>query len=175
MQTKSWILVGGLAALAGCATTTSVPAGRSGLTPKEQKGLAVATLKKGVAYERFWRRPGVKVGLVKWAEERSYVVREAPPAVLEAIRDEVGRVNRNARPGEDVYVSVGVFQWRTRWFGRAPEVGVEVIGRDRAGQLLWVGTGIVRPSSDAPASLADTEETLVAREVARRLGKELGL
>ena len=36
-------------------------------------------------------------------------------------------------------MTVAVFAWERPWFGRAPRVDYEIVGRDRAGQVVWMG------------------------------------
>jgi hypothetical protein len=93
---------------------------------------------------------------------------------MEALRDEIGRLNQTPRQGEDVGVGVVVFFHDRRWFGRR-EIGIEVTGRKRSGELVWAGVARLSPSESYATSAADGEEILVARELATRLRKELGL
>ena len=112
--------------------------------------------------------------LIKWSEDRSSAVPAAPRTLLEAVRDEVGRLNRTPRKGEDVIVAVTVFTWDRTWMGRR-KVGVELAGRTRSGQLLWAGLASLRLSTQYASSAADGEDVLVARQLVDKLRKELGL
>ena len=116
---------------------------------------------------------GCRIGLIKWSEHQSQWVKEAPAGLLDLIRDEIGRVNRGEGDGETVFVSVTVFRWERGVFGRAPRVGYEVIVRDRAGQVIWLGLDRVVVPRERALNLAETDELLLAREVGRKLRAEL--
>jgi hypothetical protein len=161
--------------LVACAGPTTFHRGPTGLNDREQRALLAANRVRPDGFARFWRRPNCDFGLVKWSEERSLAVKQAPGNLLGLIRDEVGRVNRKPREGETVFVSVTVFEWETRFFGRPPHVGYEVIGRDRAGQIIWVAQDRITAPRETALNLAETDELLVAREVGRKLRVELGL
>jgi hypothetical protein len=159
----------------GCASSSAFHEGRTALVAKEKTALLGARPKSDGGFQRFWRRPGVAIGVVKWSEETSSSVDGSPRDLLQAIRDELGRVNRVARTGEDVHVTVIVFRWKAGIFSSTPEVGYEVVGRDRAGQVLWMGEDVVHPSRSLAANLAEGDEAIVAREVGRKIRKELQL
>jgi hypothetical protein len=164
-----------LFSLHACASSSSFHEGPTALAPKERTALAATVRKQNGGFERFWRRPGVAIGIVKWSEDRSSAVPSAPLDLLQAIRDEVGRANRSNRAGEAVYVSVTVFGWKRSLFSRTLEVGYEVVGRDRVGQVLWMGEDMVRPTRDFALNLAESDQQIAAREIGRKLRKELGL
>jgi hypothetical protein len=79
-----------------------------------------------------------------------------------------------AHAGETVFVSVAVFEWKKRWFGLAPRVGYEVVGRDRAGQIIWMGEDRMIAPRKLAAHAAEGDEVVVARELGRKLRAELG-
>jgi len=159
--------------LPACASS-GLHKGPTALVHTEKAALAGAPEKKDGGFGRFWPKAAVRgVGLLKW-DVRSTATAGAPAELLELIRDEVGRLNQKARAGEDVLVSVTVYRVERRFFGGL-EVGVEVVGRDSGGRLVWAGDEVVRPKAEQARNLADTAEVIVAREVARKLGKELGL
>jgi hypothetical protein len=112
---------------------------------------------------------------MKWSVDGSRTVPGAPADLLELIRDEVGRVNANPRRGEVVFVTVTVFEWERRFFGRAPRIGYEIVGRDRAGQIIWMGEDRFVAPRESALNLSEPDELLVAREVGRRTKTELGL
>lgn len=161
--------------VSGCATAESFGGSTSGLTAKERGSLAAIPSKSDGGFQRFWRRPKTPTpGLIKWSEDRSRTTKDAPGGLLEAIRDEVGRLNQVQRAGGEVLVAVVVYRYQRGWFA-GTVVSYEVLGRAPAGELLWAGVDSVRPGADMALSLSDSEEVIVAREVARRLRKELGL
>jgi hypothetical protein len=152
-----------VAASVSCAGTPVFHDGPTGLNGRESRALLAAARGRPGGFERFWLRPGCRPGLIKWAGDRSHAVAQAPPALLGLIRDEIGRVNRLSRDGETAFLTITVFEWTRRMFGRPPRVGYEVVGRDR----------LVVPRERA-LDLAETDELLVAREIGRKLGAELG-
>jgi hypothetical protein len=163
-----------VAACTACAPRPALHAGPTSLSAREGRALLAAKRTRADGFERFWLRPRCRPGLIKWSAERSRAVNEAPPALLEVVRDEIGRLNRTPGEGEIVSLSVTVFEWKRRIFGLPPRVGYEIVGRDRAGQVLWLGQDrMVAPRNQA-LGLADTDEVLVAREIARKLRRELG-
>jgi hypothetical protein len=163
-----------LCGVAGCAGKTTFHGGPTGLSPREQRALVAASRVRPEGFDRFWLRRSCPFGLVKWSEERSRSVEGSPAGVLDLIRDEVGRVNRGNVLGETVYVNVVVYMWRERWFGRGARVGYEIVGRDRAGQIIWLGEDRVSVVREKAANLAEGDEVLLAREVGRKLSAELG-
>jgi hypothetical protein len=159
----------------GCASSATLHTGKTTLASRERAVLARSAVRESDGFRRSWRRRGVQIGLVKWDGDRSSSVAAAPRELLQAIRDEIGRLNRYQRAGEEVRLSVTVFEWRRAFFTGTPEVGYEVVGRDRAGQLLWMAEDVIHASSRLAVTLAEEHEQIVARELARRLKKELGL
>jgi hypothetical protein len=160
--------------LGACAGANAFHDGPTGLDHREQRALLAATRGRPDGFARFWLRPRCRFGLVKWSEEKSRAVKAAPSGLLDLVRDEVGRVNRASGDGETVFVSVTVFHWERRWFGRSPLVGVEVVGRDRAGQVIWMGEDRLAVPRQKALNLAEPDELLLAREVGRKLKLELG-
>jgi hypothetical protein len=163
-----------VAASVSCAGTPVFHDGPTGLNGRESRALLAAARGRPGGFERFWLRPGCRPGLIKWAGDRSHAVAQAPPALLGLIRDEIGRVNRLSRDGETAFLTITVFEWTRRMFGRPPRVGYEVVGRDRAGQVLWLGQERLVVPRERALDLAETDELLVAREIGRKLGAELG-
>jgi hypothetical protein len=162
-------------ALAGCATSTPPTAVRTGLTDTELQTVRRAAASRDGSFDRFWRaRQGARPGLLKWSEAHSSAVPVAPPALLEIVRDELGRLNAVSRSGADVQVGVTIFRCERRWFGRR-EIGIEVAGRSGEGALVWAGVVTLSPSSAFARTAADSDEVLVARELVARLRRELGL
>ena len=168
-------VVGSIIAVSlGCTGPPVRHDGPSSLTERESVALLAAARRTAGGFERFWLRPACRPGLIKWAGERSRAVPAAPPALLELTRDEIGRLNRVQHEGETVFVTVTVFQWNRRMFGWSPRVGYEIVGRDRAGQVVWLGQDRMVVPRERALDLAETDERLVAREIGRKLRTELG-
>jgi hypothetical protein len=163
-----------LVIVCACANSASFHPGPTGLNGREQRALLATTRAQPGGFARFWLRKNCQLGLVKWRSDKSQAVKGAPPLLLDLIRDEVGRVNRKAADGETAYVEVTVYEWNRRWFGRPPRVGYEVVGRDRAGQILWLAEDRFAVPRDRAVTAADADELIVAREVGRKLVLELG-
>lgn len=160
----------------GCAT------GPSPLPRAEQSSLdnaELTPLKKLQAdssgLERFWLRDGVAIGTIKWDVARSRAEASAPKELLQAIRDEVGRLNQAERAGEDIWITVNVYHWSVGLFSSTPRARIELIGRDRAGQVVWMGQGEIAAHSKLAKTLADSRAVIVAQEVVRKLREELAL
>jgi hypothetical protein len=120
---------GGVAALltvfcGSCASGPGFHQRLTGMNVREQRALLSASRNRADGFERFWARPNCRFGLVKWSDQQSRSVEEAPGALLNLIRDEIGRVNRAVAEGEIVFVTVIVFRWQRRLFGRAPRGGL---------------------------------------------------
>lgn len=161
--------------IAACATATPLPAdSQTVLSPDERKPLALIR-PDSAGLERFWKRPGVNLGIIKWDSTHSKVLRGAPPDLMRALRDEAGRLNQTERPGEDVWLTLNVYRWTTSIFSKIPRASVEVVGRDRAGQVVWMGQGQIIAEPRYAESLADSPAQIVASETVRRLRAELGM
>jgi hypothetical protein len=162
------------AALAACARPPMFHPGPTGLSAREQRALLAAGRGRPGGFERFWRRASCRPGLVKWSPAQPRSVADAPPTLAGVIREEIGRVNRGWHEGETVFVTVAVFEWERRLFGRGPRVGYELVGRDPAGQVVFLAEDRMASPRESAVNLAETDEILVAREIGRKLRKELG-
>ena len=169
------VLLGVAAVAAACASTARFHPGATSLDAREQRAMMAVGRGRPDGFQRFWLRPKCQPGLVKWSVARSRSVPDAPAGVLDLIRDEIGRVNARPRGGEVVFVTVAVFGWERRWFGRAPRIGYEIVGRDRAGQVVWMGEDSLVAPRESALNLSEPDELLVAREIGRKLKAELGL
>jgi hypothetical protein len=159
----------------GCASGPRFHEGPTALGATERALLLAAAPKRDGGVTRFWRKAGVRTGLIKWAAGTSRAPSGAPPEMLQAVRDELGRLNQTSRAGETTYVTVTVFRWERGFWSHVPEAGCEIAGRDGAGRALWIGEDTVRADPELAKTLADGEELIVARELVRKLRKELGL
>jgi hypothetical protein len=172
---RAQVVIGAVMLASACATAPQFHSGPTSLSGPEQRAMLAAPRSEAGWFERFWLRPGCQLGVIKWSEERSQAVAAAPPGLLDLVRDELGRLNRKKRAGEVVYVSVTVFEWRNRIFGLAPRVGYEVIGRDRAGQIIWMAEDHMVAPRELAKTLVEGDDLVVAREVGRKTRMELGL
>lgn len=156
-----------------CAGPSALPKARQS-TLSVQELAPLARLKSDDSgLERFWKREGVAVGKVKWDSNRSRTTAAAPADLMQEIRDEVGRLNQADRAGEDIWLTVNVYQWKKRLFSTTPRASVEIIGRDQVGQVVWMGQGEIIAKEELAESLADSHVTIVAKELVRRLRQEL--
>jgi len=129
----------------GCAST-GFHEGRTALRKEEQACLvAKKGAPKGVVFERFWTAPRlVAIGLVQWQEDRSWACPQAPADLLQAIRDELGRLNQQYRAGENISLAVTVYRFDKGAIWSNPTAHYELVARDprRANLLARIpGTG----------------------------------
>jgi len=170
-------VLGAVALAGGCATSPSPLPERQHSALSEAEWRPFSKLKPDpVALERFWRRDDVRIGMVKWDSQHSRAVKDAPTGLLQNIRDEVGRLNApEGRTGEDVWVTVNVYRWKKPFFSKAHEAAVEIVGRDRQGQVVWMGQSAIRAEAHLAQTAADGPDTVVAQQLATHLRSELGL
>jgi hypothetical protein len=161
----------------GCASTSSLHEGRSALGAPET-AVVVAQSNKGTAdgFRRLWRSPALKSWrLLKWDQEHSSAEPSAPPALLQTIREEVGRLNQRPARGDDLLLTVTVYLYRGGgWFSR-PKAHYELVARNQAGKAMWVADDEVVVRPELARGLADPDEAIVAREIARRIQQAFGL
>lgn len=172
MKTAILILVAATLGTA-CAGPGSLHSGRTTLADKERAAMVAGPPKKGSPFRRVWRSRA-SWGYLKWDEDRSSTVAGAPAGLLQAMRDEVGRVNQRARAGGDAHLAVTVYRYRPEGFLSRSRVEYEAAARDEKGALLWAVEDVIEPSPDKAESLADDEASLIARELARKVRAEFG-
>ena len=127
-------------------------------------------------FRRWWRlAPAPAVGLVKWDSDRSTAPGPGQARLLQVIRDELGRVNQAERQGGEVRVAVHLRSYEPRGFLRRRWLLYELVGRTPAGTLLWAAVDEIRPSERYRSSLADGDADLLAREIATKFRRALGL
>lgn len=165
-----WFSVLVVALAAGCATGAAQPAQSSLLDSSERVLLGASH--EGAGFSRFWRLdPAPSMGLVKWDVDNSGTRPGVPRELLQSIRDELGRVNQAERRGVGVVVAVRLEEYETASFWRRACVRYEITGRTSAGTLLWVVQDNLHPRGTDRASLADSDELVLARGI---VGKLLG-
>jgi hypothetical protein len=163
-----------LAVSCGCATSAGFREGRTALSSGEKGLEANLPERKGEGFRKSWKRPGQSAaGRIKWSEAAASAVPEAPPELLQVIRDEVGRLNQAPISGPAVFLTVTIYRFERRWWGPR-EVSIELVIRDEHGQLLWLADDTLRPSEQPEGGLAETESDLLARALVRKLSKALG-
>lgn len=165
-----------LAALAigGCASVGPVRPARSSLTSPEAAVLAKAKAKADGGFRRVWKSPELRTwGYIKWDEDRSSSAVEVPQDLLQTAREEIGRLNQDASGGPDLHLAVTVYRFRPAGLFHEPAASCELVVRDDGRRLMWAAQGEVEANPALAKSLADTNSTLVARELVRMLGLDL--
>lgn len=170
------IPLGGLMA-AGCATTQGLHEGRTALAvPEATVVSAHAEEGTGNGFRRLWRSPTLKPWrLLKWDQEHSTVAPGASPALLQTIRDEVGRLNQRAAGGDDLLLTVTVYLYRGGGWFSDPRAHYELVARNQAGKAVWVADDEIVARPELARSLADPDEVLIARELTRKIQQAFGL
>jgi hypothetical protein len=171
-----FVPLGGLVA-AGCASTSRLHDGRTALAAPETAAVVSGANKgSGEGFRRLWKSSGFKPWrFLKWDQERSSAEPGAPAALLQALRDEIGRLNQRPANGDDLLLTVTVYLYRGGgWFSQ-PKAHYELVARNQAGKAVWVADDEVVARSELARSLADPEEAVVAREIARRIRQAFGL
>jgi hypothetical protein len=171
---RRFLLWGWLVA-AGCAST-SLHDGRTTLR-KDEHGYLVA--RKGApksSFERFWRTPRpASIGIVQWQEEQGWACPQAPADLLQAIRDELGRLNQQYRAGENISLAVTVYRFDKGAILRKPTAHYELVARDPRGQVVWAADDKIEATENLSRSLADTSSAMISREVLRKVREQLGI
>ena len=169
------VLLWGWLVAAGCAST-SLHDGRTTLR-KDEHGYLVA--RKGApksSFERFWRTPRpASIGIVQWQEEQGWACPQAPADLLQAIRDELGRLNQQYRAGENISLAVTVYRFDKGAILRKPTAHYELVARDPRGQVVWAADDKIEATENLSRSLADTASEMIAREVLRKVREQVGL
>ncbi len=150
--------------------------GRTSLAPAERSYLAPREGAPSGTFARFWQAPRLRAwGLVRWDESKSFAVRDAPGKLLQAVRDEVGRLNQEARTGEDVTLAVTVYRFTKGGFLNAPAAYYELVTRDVRGQVVWAADDKIEAAPDLAKTLVDPPSAIIAREILRKLRRQLRL
>lgn len=166
----------GVLAIEACASSGVVHEGRSTLSQQEESSLAHSPTKSTTGFRRVWRAPGLKGwGLLKWDQDHSFAVSDAPAGLLQALRDEVGRVNHHRGQGPDLFLTATIYSYdRGGWF-TDPSAKCELVARDRSGQVRWAADDALVVRRELAQTLVDSDDTLVARELVRKLREEFGI
>lgn len=171
------MLVASIGALAGCASGTALHVGPSTLATRERATLAQAKKPRNGQgeFRRSWKSPAIKPwALLKWDSDHSSAVPGAPVGLLQAIRDELGRINQRQATGESVTLVVTVYRYdRGGWFS-PPSAAYELVARNSNGQAVWFAEDEVSAPPELAHTLADPAELILAREIGRKVRLELG-
>lgn len=154
-----------------CAGQPALHSGLTTLAGKERALIAAAPPSRVSPFRRIWRSRA-PWGYLKWDQERSSVVAGAPVGLLQAMRDELGRVNQRALAGGDAHLAVIIYRYRPEHFFGAARVEYEAVARDEQGALLWAVEDAIEASESLAESPADDEATIVARELAKKVRAE---
>jgi hypothetical protein len=159
----------------GCAST-GFHDGRTSLR-KEEQGYLVA--RKGApkaVFERFWQSAHPpSVALVQWQEEKSWACPEAPADLLQAIRDELGRLNQRSRAGENISIAVTVYRFEKAGTWSKPTAYYELVARNQKGQVIWAADDTVEAQDELARSLVESPSAIIGREVLRKVRQQLGI
>jgi len=163
----------GWALAMGCASP-GFHEGRTSLARDEQACLMGGGSGQG-GFARFWRSPKlVHWGFLKWQEDASWAAPAAPVRLLQAIRDELGRVNAQAGHGADLALAVTVYRFERAGFWSKAAASYELVARDQAGRVVWAADDKVEVRKELARTLADSASTIIAREILRKVLLELG-
>ena len=160
-----------------CATAARLHDGHTTLASSESAAAAVGAAKgHGDDFRRLWRSPALKPWrLLKWDQDHSTSAPGSPAALLQSIREEVGRLNQRPAAGDDLLLTCTVYVYRGGGWFSDPKAHYELVARDQAGKALWVADDEVTAQPSLARSLADPEEAIIAREIARKIRQAFGL
>ena len=161
--------------LAGSLSAAGFHEGKSQLAPEEQATLLQVKEGEG-AFERLWRAPGSegKWGLLKWDSDHSWAVPDAPPDLLDHLREEIGRVNQGKPQGEDLTLTVTVYRFKKQGFLTNPVGYFELVARNKAGHPVWMAMDHVKSTQSLATSLADSDTRIMGRELYRKIREDFG-
>jgi hypothetical protein len=163
--------------VASCATASRLHDGQTALASTESAAAAAGAQKGGgEGFRRLWRSPNVKPWrLLKWDQDHSSAAPGSPPTLLQSIREEVGRLNQRPATGDDLLLTCTVYVYRGGGWFSDPKAHYELVARNQAGKALWVADDEVVARPDLARGLADPEDAIIAREIARRIRQAFGL
>jgi len=156
--------------LAATLSAADFHAGRTQLTA-EERGRILQVQDAGGPFEQLWKAPGFDGtwGLLKWDPDHSWAVADAPPDLLDQVREEVGQVNQEPRKGDDLSLTVTVYRFKRQGFLTNPVGSFELVARNREGKAVWIALDRVKSSQSLANSLADSDSQIMARELRRKL------
>lgn len=150
--------------------------GKSALAPEERAAVLSIKEKEGSGFRLAWKNPEIKTfGLLKWDADSSFAVTDAPPELLDAIRENIGKLNQKDRKGESLSLSVTVFKFKKQGFLTNPVAFFEIVARTKDGKAAWVVIDHVKSTQELAQGLSDTDSAIVGREVFRMMREEFNL
>lgn len=163
--------------LVGACASTELHPGKTTLLPQETATVVTQGKEtKPGGFRRIWRSPALHSWrLLKWDQDRCSVASDTPAALLQNIRDEIGRLNQRDRQGDDLALAVTVYLYRAGGWFSDPRAYYELVARDGKGKVVWVADDEVVAKSELARSLVDPEEAVIAREIARKVRETFGL
>lgn len=170
------LLAASIGVLSGCASGAAVHVGPSSLGSRERAAIAQAKPRNGQGgFRRLWKSPAIKPwSLLKWDSDHSSAVPGAPAGLLQAVRDELGRMNQRQATGESLSLVVTVYGYDGGgWFSPA-SAAYELVARNANGQAMWFAEDEVSPLPELAHTLADSAEVILAREIGRKVRLEFG-
>lgn len=151
----------------GCASS-GFHEGKTSLARQEQAYLARGNAGPNT-FERFWKSPRAGApGLLQWQADKSWACPEAPAELLQAIRDELGRLNQNAGAGESLALAVTVYRFDRGGIWSEPTAHYELVARDPRGQVAWAAADKVEAVRGKATSLVEPASSIIAREILRK-------
>ncbi len=170
------IPLGGIVA-ASCATAPRLHPGRTALAGPETAAVAAHVENgPGDGFRRLWRSPTLKPWrLLKWDQDHSTAVPGSPAMLLQVIREEVGRLNQRPTTGDDLLLTCTVYLYRGGGWFSDPKAHYELVARNQSGNAVWVADDEISAGPELARSLADPEEVLIAREIARKIRQAFAL
>ena len=164
-----------VALCSGCASTT-FHEGKTTLGKEEQGYLRGGNGSGKGTFERYWQSQNLRPwGLVQWQEERSWAVPDAPVDLLQAVRDELGRLNQRAGAGENLQVAVTVYRFEKAGTWSKPTAYYEMVARDRHGKVVWAADDKVRAAEELAQSLVEAPSSIIAREILKKVREQFGI
>jgi hypothetical protein len=95
--------------------------------------------------------------------------------LLQTIRDEVGRLNQRAQKGDDLLLTVNVYSYQKGGLFSDPRANYELVARDKKGRAVWVADDEVVARGELAQTLVDSEDTVMAREIVRKVRESFAL
>ena len=162
--------------LAGCASGAALHTGPSNLAAREKAALAEGRPRNGQrGFRRLWKSQSIKPwGLLKWDPDHSSAVPSAPPGLLQAIRDDLGRLNQRVATGDSLSQVVTVYGYDREGWVSPPSAAYELVARNAGGQVVWCAEDEVSAAPELAKTLADAPELILAREIGRKVRVEFG-
>lgn len=142
----------------------------------DEKAAVLKIKEKKTGFTIAWKNPDLKeFGLLKWNNEASCAVTDAPPELLDAIRDNIGKLNQKDRKGEPLSVAVNVYRFKKQGFMTNPVAFFEIVARTKDGKTAWIVLDQVKPTQELAESMADSNSAIIGREVYRKMREEFNL